>query len=154
MKRAEKLDSLRSKHISEKLTLEEAKNIVQVWGAHLEYFGGVRILFGIDIPESLLPYPIAIIQGALNKMEAYYYEQEMHDKVKLLEGTEMELISYTNDEEATRDFLVRFGNKEIIDAIISGLKNYQQTQAEAGYLIDKKIWKLSRSRIEELESDK
>ncbi len=36
MKRAEKLDSLRLKGIAEKLTLEEAQNIVNIWGIFLE----------------------------------------------------------------------------------------------------------------------
>lgn len=84
-KRAEALDRMRLKRISEKLTLEEVQNIIAVWGAYLEHSGGLRFLFGINIPESLLPYPLDILQGAINKMEAFYYDQGLHDRVKLLE---------------------------------------------------------------------
>lgn len=150
-KRAEELDKMRSKHISEKLTLEEAQNIVHVWGVYLEHSGGLRFLFGISIPESLLPYPRDILQGALNKMEAFYYEQGEHDKVKLLEGTEMMLMEYAEDGEAIKESLSHFSDKKWQDAMTKGLQDYQKTQADKGFLVNKKLWKLSKSRIEELE---
>ncbi|MDO8487562.1 MAG: hypothetical protein Q7S45_04660 [Candidatus Curtissbacteria bacterium] len=151
MKRAEELDEMRSKHIAEKLTLEEAQNIVSIWGVHLEHSGGVRMLFDINIPESILPYPKGILQGALNKMEAYYYEQGLHDNVKLLEETEIMLIQYPSDDEAIKEALTKFSNKKWREARILTLKDYQETQMQNGYLVDKKLWKLSKSRIEELE---
>jgi hypothetical protein len=151
MKRAEALDQLRLKHISEKLTLEEAQNIVFVWGAYLEHTGGLRILFGINIPESLLPYPLDILQGALNKMEAYYYEQEQHDEVKLLEGTEALLMQYSDDGEAIKESISHLSDTKRQVTMIESLRDYQKTQAQNGYLVDKKLWKLSKSRIEELE---
>lgn len=150
-KRAEELDQMRSKRIAGKLTLEEAENIMHIWGTYLEHTGGFRILFGTNIPESLLPYPVDILQGALNKMEAHYYEQGLHDRVKLLEETEIMLIQYVNDEEAINDAVEMFGNKKWRDAFLKGLRDYQLDQAENGYLVDKKLWKLSKSRIEELE---
>jgi hypothetical protein len=151
MKRAEELDQMRSKGIADKITLEEAQNIVSVWGVYLERSSNLNFLFGSNIPESLLPYPVDILQGALNKMEAFYYEQGLQDRVKLLEGTEMMLIQYTNDEEAIKEAVSNFTNKKWQDAMLSGLQNFQKTQAENGYLVDKKLWKLSKSRMEELE---
>lgn len=152
-KRAEELDQMRSKRIAEKLTLEEAKNIMHVWGTYLEHMGGLRTLFRVNIPKSLLPYPIDILQGALNKMEAYYFEQGLHDRVKLLEGTEMMLIQYENDDEAISNAVKMFDNKKLRDAFLKGLHDYQLNQAENGYLVDKKLWKLSKSRIEELRNE-
>lgn len=150
MKRAEKLDNLRSKGIADKLTHEEADNIVAVWGSYLEHSGGLRFLFGASIPESLLPYPIAILQGALNKMEAYYFKHGHHDRVKLLEETEAMLMQYTSDEDAIDEAHVHFGNEKWKEAFIPGLKNYQKTQAHNGFLVDNKLWELSSERIEEL----
>lgn len=150
-KRAKELDKMRSKHISEKLTLEEAQNIVSVWGVYLEHSGGLRILFGLNIPESLLPYPRDIIQGAINKMEVFYYSQGLQDRVKLLEGTEMILIQYTNNEEAIKETISILSDKTWQEALIRSLQDYQKTQAQNGYLVNKKLWKLSKSRIEELE---
>ena len=152
-RRAENLDKMRSKRISEKLTLEEAQNIMFVWGAYLEHTGGLRILCGINIPESLLPYPLDILQGAINKMEAYYYGQGQHDRVKLLEETEMILMQYADDSEAVKELVSNFSNTKMKDATIDGLRDYQKTQAQNGYLINKKIWNLSKSRIEELEKE-
>lgn len=149
-KRAERLDGLRSKHISEKLTLEEAQNIVSVWGVHLEHTWGLRLLLGINIPESLLPYPIDILQGAINKMEAYYFSQGQHDRIKLLEETEMILMQYAEDNEAIKELAPNFSNKKWQEAMLKGLQDYQKTQVENGYLVDKKLWKLSKDRIEDL----
>lgn len=150
MKRAVRLDDMRSKGIAEKLTLEEADSIVYVWGVHLEHTGAYRYLFGVSIPESLLPYPIEILQGAINKMEAYYYKQGHHDRVKALEGTEAMLMQYADDQEAIEEAHAQFGNKKWQEAFIPGLKSYQKTQAENGFLVDKKLWKLSKARIAEL----
>lgn len=151
IKRAEELDAMRANGIAEKLTIEEAQNIVSVWGVHLEHFGGVRFLFGNNIPESLLPYPVCILQGAINKMEAFYYRQGQHDKVKLLEETEILLIQYINDVDAIRETVTRFDNKNWQDAMIPALKNFQKAQLLGGFLVDKVLWKLSESRIKELE---
>jgi hypothetical protein len=152
-KRAEELDQMRSKRIAEKLTLEEAENIMHVWSIHLEHTGGLRTLFKINIPKSLLPYPIDILQGALNKMEAHYYEQGLHDRVKLLERTEAMLMQYENDDEAINNAVKMFGNKKWRDAFLKGLRDYQLNQAESGYLVNKKLWKLSKYRIEELHNE-
>lgn len=152
-KRAEELDQMRSKRIAEKLTLEEAQNIVNVWGVYLEHSGGIRFLFGINIPRSLLPYPIDILQGALNKMEAHYYSQGLHDRVKLLEETEAMLMQYAEDSEAISESVSNFTNRKWQEAFLKGLKDYQLSQAENGYLVDKKLWKLSKSRIEELNKE-
>jgi len=151
IKRAEKLDQMRSKRIAERLTLEEARNIVSVWGAYLEHSGGLRFLFGVNIPESLLPYPVGILQGAINRMEAFYHGQGQHDRVKLLEETEMLLMQYSDDEEAVKESASNFGNKKWQEAMIPALQDLQKTQAQNGYLVDKELWKLSKSRIEELQ---
>ena len=151
MKRAEKLDSLRLKGIAEKLTLEEAQNIVNIWGIFLEHSGGVRMLFATDIPQSILPFPIEILQGALNKMEAYYWERGEKDRVKLLEETEAMLIQFTSDKEALKDIVDKLCNKKWMKILVPGLKSHQIDQANNGYLIDGKLWRLSKSRIEELE---
>lgn len=153
IKRAEELDKMRSKGIAEKLTLEEAQNIVNIWGVHLEHAGMLRILFMAGIPESLLPYPIDIIQGALNKMEAYYWKQGQHDRVKLLEETEVLLVQYSHDEKAIKEFMSRFSDKKIMKVIIESIQKHQLSQAENGYLVDKNLWKLSKLRIEELEKE-
>lgn len=150
--RAKELDEMRLKHLADKLTLEEAQNIVYIWGDFLEHTGGERVLFGISIPESFLPYPINILQGALNKMEAYYHKQGLYERVGLLEGTESLLVQYTSDEEAIKEALSHFSNEKWLEAFIPALKDYQLTQMQAGFLLkDERLWKLPKSRVEELQ---
>lgn len=151
-KRAEELDNMRLKGISKKLTLEEAKKIVNVWGVFLEHSGGLRILFGINIPRFLLPYPIEIIQGALNKMEAFYYNEGKQDRVKLLEETEMILIQFSDDKEAIETAINRLSNKDFQNTIIKSIKDYQITQLQRGYLISGEIFEIKESRLKELLS--
>lgn len=150
VKRAQALDKLRLRRIADKLTVEEAGNIVSVWGKYLEQNGGFRIIFGISTPESLLPYPLVILQAALNKMEAHHYEQGHHEKVKLLEETEALLMQYSDDEEALKELVANINNKSWIYTIVNSLKEYQKNQVLNGYLVDNKLWKLSKSRLDEL----
>jgi len=153
-KRAIALDNLRSRGIADRLTLGEARRIVSVWGKHLEYSGGLRSLFMGNIPESLLPYPIGIIQGALNKMESYYYSRGQQNKVKLLEETEVLLVQYTDDKEALNKIISRLSNKKWLRLHVKILRDMQKKQAENGYLVNKELWGLSNSRIMELEKEK
>jgi hypothetical protein len=150
MKRAERLDDMHAKGITEELTLGEAENIVTIWSIFIEHTEGFRYIFLSDIPESVLPFPIEIIKGALNKMEAYYYEQGDHERVKLLELIEGDLILYTYDKEAMNGAISKFNKKIWQDAFIPSLKNNQLHRMERGYLLGGKLWKLSKSRIAEL----
>ena len=149
-KRAIRLDKLRLKNIAKKLSFEEADNIVAVYGSFLEHSGGFRFLFGNYMPESLLPYPIAILQGALNRMEEHYFSLGMFDRVKLLKETESFLLECINDKDAIKETLVQFGNKKWQKIFIPNLKNLQENQAQAGYLVDRQLWSLTKNRIEEL----
>ena len=152
-KRAEYLDSLRLKGIADKLTIDEALNIVNIYGTHLEHIGVFRIIFGINIPLSSLPYPVEIIQGALNKMQKYYFEHGHKERVKLLEETEMMLIYYTNDDEALNQVKSIVKDKKSLSAIVKAMQGYQQDQVEKGYLNNGKLWKLNKARKDELLGD-
>lgn len=149
-KKAEELDNLRLNGTAEKLTLEEAENIVQVWGIFLEHSGGLRTFFGIDIPRSLLPYPIEIIQGALNKMEALYWKAGNKERVKLLEETEMLLMQFSDDKEAIENTIKRLQDEDWQEIVISSIKNYQKSQSQNGYLVNKKVFEISETRLNEL----
>lgn len=148
--RAKELDNLRLKGIAEKLTVEEAENIVQVWGIFLEHSGGLRTFFRIDAPRSLLPYPIEIIQGALNKMEALYWKEGNKERVKLLEETEMLLMQFADDKEAIENTIERLKNKDWQEMTISSIKNYQKSQSQNGYLVNKKVFEITETRLNEL----
>ncbi len=149
-RRAEELDRMSQSGISDRLTLEEASNIVNIWGVFLEYSGVIGILFCNNIPESLLPYPKHILVGAINKMAEYYHDQGLSDKVGVLESTLIGLTAYTNDIEAVNESLKQFQNEKWREAFIPGLKRFQRNQMENGYLVDKKLWKFGKSRLEEI----
>lgn len=152
-KRAELLDKLRQKGIAEKLTLDEALNIVNIYGTHLEHMGVFRIIFGTNLPETSLPYPLEITQAALNKMQAYYFEHGHNEKVKLLEETEMMLISYTHDDEALNQLKSIVEDEKRLSSLIKATQGYQSDQIENGYLNEGKLWKLSKERMKELLGD-
>jgi len=152
IKSAEDLDKISASNISELITIEEADKIVSVWGLFLEHAGFMSYLFSGDIPESVLPYPKYLLVGAINKM-AKYYHQQGHDKmVENLESTLIGLVSYANDKEAIKQASENFNNKEWLEHFVPGLNELQRDRMENGFVVDGKLWKLSKSRIEEIEN--
>lgn len=60
-------------------------------------------------------------------------------------------MQYIDDDEAIKESVSNFSNKKWQEAMIPGIQDLQKTQAQNGYLVDKKLWKLSKARIDELE---
>ena len=151
IKRAGELDKIAASNISEKITLEEADKIVTIWGLFLEHAGFMSFLFCNDIPESVLPYPKYLLVGAINKMQKYYHQQGHHKMVENLENTLIGLVGYTNDQEAIKEVAKDFNDKKWLKEFLPGLKELQKDRMENGFVVNGKLWKLSKSRLKELE---
>jgi len=151
-KRAEDLDKISASNISELITIEEADKIVSVWGLFLEHAGFVTYLFSGGIPESILPYPKFLIVGAIRKMEEYYYKQGLHEMVRIHENILGVLLNVTDDKEAVAEISKNFGDKKWLEQYLPGLKELQINRMEGGFLVNGKLWKLSKSRIEEIKN--
>ena len=140
--------------LKNKLTLDEANNIMYFFGVHLEYAGGLNILFTGSIPESLLPYPKILIQEALNIMINFFNARNQLKEAETLSFCLGMLSLYHKDEEAIGNFIEKCSNTDLKKDISFSLKERQLNQiCLNGFLLsDKKHWSLSEERLEELLS--
>ncbi len=56
------------------MTLVEAQKIFRNWQVHLELFDKLRTIFTV-FPESFLPYPVSVLEEALNIVAKDFYER-------------------------------------------------------------------------------
>jgi len=118
------------------MTLDEANRIVRIWGAYLEYcHDRLQALFIANIPESLLPYPPAMLEEALNIIAKHYHDIGDYDKSKLIQKSFDALLLYDNDEESIQGAAKIFNMPEVREAIISNMKkvrrNWIKTQVNS-----------------------
>lgn len=149
-KRAEELDDIIASGISDKISLEDAVKIMNIWGRFMEYTGFLIILFGVNIPESILPFRKNVLVGALNKMIKHYNDYGDIKKAKAVEETLVSLVQYTNDEEAMSIAARNYNNPKWREVFISSIKEHQNDMIENGYLVDGKIFKLGKMFISNL----
>lgn len=152
IKRGEDIDKISASNISELLTLEEASKIVSTLGTFLEHIEIISILFGLNMPESILPYPKYLLVGAINKMVSHYHNQDNQKLVNALEETLCALISYTSDDEAIRRFIQKSSNEDFFGKIIPELKKMQEDRVFRGYVVDNNLYKMSQERMEEIRN--
>jgi len=152
IKQTEDIDKISASNISELLTLEEASKIVSIWGKFLEHIEIISILFGLNIPESILPYPKYLLVGAINKMASHYHNQGNQELVNALETTLWALTSYISDDEAIRGFIQKFSNEDFFGKIIPELKKMQEDRVFRGYVVDNDLYRISQERMEEIKN--
>lgn len=112
------------------MELEEANKIVNAWGIHLEYFQGkLTFLFGGNIPESLLPFPIETLEEALNIMAEYHHNNGNEEGCNVMKGGFGWLTAYKNDEEAILQATKNFDNPKWREAMLPALKQFQKKWA-------------------------
>jgi hypothetical protein len=108
------------------MTLNEASKITQIWGRYLEYMGGkLLIVFGARIPESFLPFPIDILEEALNIMIEYHHKRGNKRVVEGLKVTFGALTMYVDDEEAILEAAKHFNEPRWRERFIPTLKKCQ-----------------------------
>jgi len=122
------------------MNLEVADAIRQDFGKYLELtHGRLLALFLAKIPESFLPYPKDTIEEALNAVAEHFHNQANVEAVDAMQTATASLTYYTKDEEAVKQFLSLWGNKEmqkeILKIALPNLKKAQQAQLQ--YIIDK-----------------
>jgi hypothetical protein len=108
------------------MTLDHASKIVAIWGTYLEYMGGkLNLIFGANIPESLLPFPINTLEQALNIVAEYHHNLGNKDAVRDLQGSIGWLTAFTDDDKALLQAAKLFNNSEWREAMLPALKNFQ-----------------------------
>lgn len=108
------------------MTLEEASNIVNLWGIHLEHVTGkLSVLFSAKIPESFLPFPIKKIELALNILAEYHHNQGNIKTEKDLLNSIGSLLFYIDDEKAILEAAKFFDDSSWRKSFLPIFKNLQ-----------------------------
>lgn len=86
------------------MTFEEAEKIFKFWEEYVEINDKMIKVFR-SIPKSFLPYPVEVLEEALNIMAKYYFENGDRRGAENIQGTMATLVYYKDDEEAIKDIL-------------------------------------------------
>ncbi len=109
------------------MTPQEAYKIIKIWGKYVEYaHGKVFLIFGDNIPESLLPFPKKVIEEASSIMMKICHEQGKKEMEGFIGACSFALTSYIDDEKALLQASKDFQDQEWRRTSISTLKDFQK----------------------------
>ncbi len=116
------------------MSIEKAQKIFQEWKNYIEIHTKLSTIFE-KIPESFLPYPVKILEEALNIIAEDYFNKgnyRMSDNIKELLS---DLYIYTKDEEAIKTIINSFSqeNLEIINLHFALLKEVRDSWLKSKY---------------------
>jgi hypothetical protein len=110
------------------MTLQEASQIVVMWGKYVEYiFGKLMVVFSARIPESLLPFPKKTLNEALDILAEHHRCMGNKNGVETIKAVAGYLDAYVNDEEALLQAAKNFSDPEWRKAFIPSLQKLQET---------------------------
>ena len=113
------------------MTLDAASQIVVTWGKYVEFvFGKLMLVFGGQIPESMLPFPKKTLIEALNMVAEYHRGIGNQDGAKALESVTTLLNGYVDDEAALAQAAKNYNDPEWRKAFIPSLKKLQSSWIE------------------------
>ena len=112
-------------------SLEMAHAITTDWSKFIEITNGnLMMLFGTQIPQSLLPYPKKIIIEALDLVAQYFYSIENQKAADAVEFMKPVLECYVNDEEGISAAAERFTNEKYLNQVLPKLAERQNRVLE------------------------
>lgn len=83
------------------MTIQEANKIFKDWQEYQEINDKLMKFFMFSgIPESFLPYPVEVLEEALNMVAKSYFDAGDHKTSKAVQETISFLLCYKEDEEA------------------------------------------------------
>lgn len=135
--------------IEMRLTLEEADNILTVWGLFLEHAEGLRFLF-IQGPESCLPFPKSLIAAACLKMARHYQDLGRSDLVNMVENVHIGLLNFVSDDDSLETFFEFYSDTDQRKRLAEELKEFQLNRMRRGYVVQRKLWTIDPSRLADL----
>lgn len=105
------------------MTFEKADKIVRDWKEYMEINDKLGMIF-ISLPESFLPYPMEILEEAINIVAKSYYDEGDIKTSDIIKESVGFLVRYKDDEEAIKSFPDnwKLNNPEIRKLYIQNLK--------------------------------
>lgn len=113
------------------MKVEHALKIVHVWGRHLDQIHGrLMMVFMMKIPESLLPFPLTIIEEAVKVLGEHFESEGRTKDLEDLRTGSVFLMWYIDDTLAIEEAAKNLNNPKWRDSMIPGLRQVQQTWVE------------------------
>ena len=89
------------------MTTEKANKIFRNWKEYVEINDKLSKIF-MAIPESFLPYPIEVLEEALNIIAKSYFDKRDYKACHVVQESICTLGSYKDDEEAIKTIIDDF----------------------------------------------
>lgn len=114
------------------MTLKEANKIFKYWQEYAEIHDKLFQIFWGDIPESFLPYPVDILEEALNVVAKNYFDLGDYKASKAVKNTIGWFLLYKKDEEAIDNIVNKLTLKDpkIKELLLRNLKRSRDSWAE------------------------
>lgn len=109
------------------MTFAEANKIFEIWSQW--YWPTHIILHSIflnKIPKSFLPYPLEILEEALNIIAKHYHKNGNHKMSNNIRETLASLIAYVSDEDALQSASENFTNPIIKKLSLDLISNFKK----------------------------
>jgi hypothetical protein len=84
------------------MTIKEANRIFKFWQEYVEINDKMWKIF-TSIPKSFLPYPVEVLEEALNIIAKSYFDEGDSKTSEAIQSSIAMLIKYKDDEEAIID---------------------------------------------------
>lgn len=113
------------------MTIEEAQIIFKDWQYFAEINDKLSKVF-FDIPESFLPYPIDMLEEALNMVAKQYFESGDKKTSEALQTSIATLLFYKDDVVALDSIInsEMLKNQKLKDAFLKNLENSRDSWLE------------------------
>jgi hypothetical protein len=110
------------------MKLESADKITSIWARYIQdTHPKLLYVFGVDIPESFLPFPIKTLEDAINIQAEYWHDLGVpKEKIVMLQSTIGIFSCYRNDEDALLEAVKLINNEELRKKILPRFKKFQQ----------------------------
>jgi hypothetical protein len=115
------------------MTFDEALKIYKKYQEHAEIHDKLMCIFCI-LPQSFLPYPLVVIEEALNVIAEERFNEGDNKSVDVINSAIAFLISYKEDDEAldrmTKTLATLEKNPELKKAKLDGLERSRKSWLE------------------------
>jgi hypothetical protein len=115
------------------MTFEHASKIFKVWQEYVEISNKMSIVFH-TLPESFLPYPLKVLEEALNFLAKRYHDAGDIESSELIKSSLGFLAFYSNDESALEEMQkvlnLMADNPSLKEVYLTNLKDARDSWAE------------------------
>jgi hypothetical protein len=116
------------------MKFDEAQKIFKYFQEYVEISDKLSKIF-YKIPESFLPYPLPVLEEAINVLAKNYFDAGDYEKSKTIQSAINFLLFYSKDEEAIesmkQNLTIMSQNPELKKTYLENLKSSRDSWAKS-----------------------